>query len=105
MAERKYQMTKIDAGDYVLLSNSQKSLWRFQRYEDGPSHGLQDWKADRQVWSCARYCHQGRSLPNGSDDMYDVLNDRERWVTVADTLTTRQQAIDCALECAKRRGI
>jgi hypothetical protein len=104
--ERKYQMVRVSAGDYMLMSNSGKSLWRFRRYHE---YGMVEYddgtKLVGDFWSCARYDYRGRSMPNGTDQMIDVIHDPERWVTTADTLRTRQEAIDEALAAAERRGI
>jgi len=40
---RKYVMTRIDKGDYLLPSNDGETLWRIRQYMDGPSWGLLDW--------------------------------------------------------------
>lgn len=44
--ERKYAMTRIATGDYLLPSNDARTIWRIERYTDGPSLGL-DWP---RVW-------------------------------------------------------
>ena len=104
--ERKYQMVRIGSGDYMLMSNSGLSLWRLRRYrETGMVEYDNGTKLVGDFWSCARYEYRGRSLPNGTDQMIDVIHDRERWVTTADTLKTRQEAIDEALAAAERRGM
>lgn len=46
---RRYQMTRIAAGDYLLPSNDKKKLWRISKYTEGPSSGL-DWPSDKEVW-------------------------------------------------------
>jgi len=99
--ERKYQMVKVKAGDYLLPSNSGKSIWRIYRYEDGPSHGLQDMKKDVTLWGYARYRGTPEQLTRDVD--MDWEWDWEQWVIVSDWLYKRQDAINGALECAERR--
>jgi hypothetical protein len=48
--ERRYALRKIAAGDYLLLSNDRQTLWRLNRYQDGPSYGLEDMPRDRWFW-------------------------------------------------------
>lgn len=37
MSERKYAMTRLGPGDYLLPSNDAKTLWRITRYEEDGS--------------------------------------------------------------------
>jgi hypothetical protein len=53
--ERKYVLTKIAPGDYLLPSNDGKTIWRIHRYTDGPSLGLEDWPRDKEVWGLWRW--------------------------------------------------
>lgn len=57
--ERKYAMTRLGAGDYLLPSNDARTVWRISRYEDGPSHGLEEWPRDMMVWGAWRYTGPG----------------------------------------------
>lgn len=100
--ERKYQMIRIEAGDYLLPSNSGKSLWRLRRYYEGPETGLEGIKGT-YVWSCSRYSWMGRDMPNEVD--LDSLLEWDRWCETQGWLKTRQEAIDEALKCAERRGL
>lgn len=34
MRERKWQMTRVGAGDYLLPSNDEQTLWRITKYEE-----------------------------------------------------------------------
>lgn len=84
--QRKYALTKIKAGDYLLPSNDGKTIWRFAQYEDGPSHGL-DWPRDVVVWALWRW-----------RDPVDLLGavdteDWEGWQEVANALGRRSDAI------------
>ena len=42
MTERKYQMTRISAGDYLLPSNDGKTLWRICAYEEDGSAAVEE---------------------------------------------------------------
>lgn len=92
-AERKYVLTRIKAGDYLLPSNDGRTIWRLSQYEDGPSHGL-DWPKDRQVWGCWRWV--GGTIRPGID-----VEDWSSWEMVASTLATRKEAISEALRITK----
>jgi hypothetical protein len=101
--ERKYAMIRIEAGDYLLPSNSGRSLWRLRRYYEGPETGIEK---GRYVWSCARYSWMSRDFPAPHElgEVIEILN-QDRWVETQGWLDTRQEAINEALECAERRGI
>jgi hypothetical protein len=85
--ERKHQMVKIRAGDWLLLSNDGKTLWRVYRYDE---HNGESW------WASARY--DGTPTQALNDD--ELEHAWDRWVTTEYYLETRQEAIDEAL----RRG-
>ena len=88
--ERKYVLTKIAAGDYLLPSNDGKTIWRIMRYEDGPSYSL-DWPKDRMVWGA--WSWRG-DLDRVDPDAWDM------WACGSQWCDTRQQAIDEALSMA-----
>lgn len=87
--ERKYALTKIAAGDYLLPSNDGKTIWRIHRYVDGPSSGIMDWPRDRDVWGFWRW--EGRA--EGAVD----LDDWDRWEMVGGLCDSRADAIQEAL--------
>lgn len=94
MAERRFALRRIGAGDYLLPSNDGRTLWRLQRYEDGPSYGLDDWSRDRTFWRTLRW---PESISRGTKlDQFDISN-LGRWREVADLLSTRRAAIEIAL--------
>jgi hypothetical protein len=94
--ERKYVLTKIGKGDYLLPSNDGRTLWRLRTYEDGPSHGL-DWPRDLTFWGIWKW-----NLPMttdagpGSLDTVDP-DEWDRWEYVDGAYETRAQAIEAAL--------
>lgn len=92
--ERKHALRKLGVGDYLLLSNDGRTLWRLSRYQDGPSYGLEDMPRDRWFWRVfvCRSPFAKDTLP----DQYD-LGDRSLWREEATMLSTRREAIDCAL--------
>ena len=53
MPERKWQMRRLGAGDYVCWSNNMARLWRFYRYQDGKIHGLDVKYEARDFWLAA----------------------------------------------------
>lgn len=89
MSERKYALTRIAAGDYLLPSNDGETIWRIATYIDGPSMGITDWPRDRTLWGTWQY--------TGRNQYVDV-SDWNRWRMVASTFATRRDAVDAALE-------
>jgi hypothetical protein len=95
MAERKYAMTKLEAGDYLLPSNDGETIFRIHRYVDGPSFGLLDWPRDKELWGAYRWEPRRKGeMPETAED----LDDWDLWGTVATTCETRKAAIDAALD-------
>lgn len=89
--ERKWQMIRLKAGDYLLPSNDRATVFRIYRYTDGPSGGL-DMPKDRDFWAAWRWLKD----PEGLDEIaFDYFPDG--WTEVATFLDTRQEAIDAAL--------
>jgi len=98
---RKHALHKLAAGDYLLLSNDGRTLWRVQRYTDGPSAGLADWPRDLTFWRVLRW---PRVLSKDAKlDEYD-LDDLSRWHEVTSMLRTRRDAIDATLDPDPRGG-
>jgi hypothetical protein len=89
--QRKYQLTRISAGDYLLPSNAADQIWRISKYTDGPSNGL-DLPRDRDFWSVRRWT--GRVGPG----TYVDVKDWDRWEHYADLFDSRREAIDAALK-------
>lgn len=91
---RKYVLTKIGKGDYLLPSNDGCTLWRLRIYEDGPSHGL-DWPRDLTLWAIWRW-DRPINADAGSLDTVDPY-EWARWEHVEGGCETRAEAIDAAL--------
>jgi hypothetical protein len=87
--QRKYALTKVTSGDYLLPSNDGKTIWRIMRYTDGPSNGL-DIPRDRDFWEVRRWTAKGL-------DQYVDLEDWDRWQSEVSLLDTRAEAINTAL--------
>jgi hypothetical protein len=95
-AERRYALRKVRAGDYLLLTDRRQALWRVQRYEDGPSYGLDDWPRDRTFWRVLRWSGQLTSAMRRLDS-YEV-DDLDRWHETDCMLGTRCEAIGRVLD-------
>lgn len=90
--ERKYALTKIAAGDYLLPSNDGKTMWRITTYTEGPSSGIDAWPRDKQVWGIWKWMG-----PVGLGSAVDT-EDWSRWDFFDGLNDTRQAAIDAALK-------
>lgn len=53
--ERKFTLKTLAKGDYLLIGNDGKTLWRIRTYEDGPSHGVESMTRDREFWGVWRW--------------------------------------------------
>ena len=95
---RKYAMTRIAAGDYLLPSNDKQTLWRIYSYEEDGSAEWRDsagrWhKITGRFWATAKY---NRPLPESGEVPYDFL-DWENWTTWETNLKTQKLAIEATL--------
>lgn len=99
--ERKYALTRIRSGSYLLPSNDAKTLWHIYRFEDGESHGLTG-EPDRMWWACARFLgtFEQAQLSVMNDLMeYDYIG-WDNWREYGSYMKTRAEAIECALEAS-----
>jgi hypothetical protein len=87
--ERKYALTKVATGDYLLPSNDGRKVWRIARYEDGPSHGLDDWTRDIMLWGVWEW--------TGKSSTYVDVGSWDRWEMWSSGHETRADAIATAL--------
>lgn len=93
MSERKYAMTRVAPGDYLLPSNDGRTLWRLSTYEDGPSYGLDVKWSDRKFWGVWRFDGDfSDGVITGAD-----VEDWNRWELVHGMLGTRREAMESAL--------
>lgn len=90
--DRKYTMTRLEAGDYLLPSNDGATIWRLSRYEDGPTHGIAEMKRDRMFWGVWRWDGIG-PRPTSVED----LEDWSLWRHEAAHLESRDEAINEAM--------
>jgi hypothetical protein len=86
--ERKYALTKIAKGDYLLPSNDGRTIWRLTVYEDGPSHGVEMMPRDREFWGTWKWVGMGTVV-----DPDDVGS----WEMWEGSLPSRADAIKAAL--------
>lgn len=96
MTERLWQMTRISAGDYTLLSNDQTILWRFHTYyEDGDLIDADDRPIVGKFWRVLRFAHHPDTLAR--EDIA-CRWDEGTWHVVETLLPTRQACIDAAMQ-------
>lgn len=96
VAERAWQMRRLGTGDYLLLSNDRRILWRFRKYEerDGTLTTFDGKVIDGDFWALLRYHRDPFDL---EPEEIDRPWNEELWVRVSSMLTTRQAAIAEAL--------
>jgi hypothetical protein len=93
--QRRYVLTKIEPGDYLLPGNDGRSLWRIKRgtelepVRSGGGCLVHEWTRTVHVWEAWRYLGRisaGRDLPD------DFLEWSE-WELMASWCATRAKAI------------
>lgn len=90
--KRKYALTKVAAGDYLLPSNDAQTIWRIAQYVDGPSYGIvEGMDRDRQFWGV------WRSIDRITGDATIDPSDWSRWEMYDQGYDRRSDAIDAAL--------
>lgn len=100
--QRKYVLTKIGPGDYLLPSNDDgERIWRIAKYVDGPSHGLEEWSRDREVWGL--YTSSLLNNSHGQLDRRAMDLDWAEWEMEDGAFETRQEAIDAAMRYDEKR--
>jgi hypothetical protein len=95
--ERRYTLTRVRAGSYLLPSNDGQTLWHIFSFEDGRSHGIDE--PDRTYWACARFrgtFDQAQMAAWRDIRDYGYLQS-DRWFETDSYLRTRREAIDSAL--------
>lgn len=99
MNERKYQMTRLRRGDYLLPSNDRRTLWRIYAYEeDGSLERSDGTKVLGTFWACAR---RPMPQPGALIDVDEFLYTFGFW---AGPFLTRRDAIDEALRVSDSEG-
>lgn len=99
MTERKYALTRVKAGDYLLLSNDGKTVWRIATYAEGGSARKLD-NNNREVpitgtfWGLWKYT--GRSLHNINTEEWSDFDMFEGM------LLSRREAVNAAMKQAVR---
>lgn len=97
--ERKWQMTRLAAGDWLLPSNDRSTVFRISTYEDlYASHD--DREEYRTYWGAWRWPRPIQALVRedyGYGHGYDPLEDWDAWVQIVHYCDTRREAIDAAL--------
>lgn len=97
--ERKYVLTKLAPGDYLLPSNDAKTLWRITRYEDlatSDGRGM----VGVHVWGLWRWGLPLGGAPAVQHWPYPAFidtDDSRLWEMVESNLQTRAEAIQEAL--------
>lgn len=95
MTERVWQMSRVAAGDYTLLSNDKTVLWRFRSYpETGDLHEVDGAQIVGTFWRVLRYCHHPDTL---TPEDIEYPWDEDTWEPIASLLPTRQACIDKAM--------
>lgn len=103
---RKYTLTRIRAGDYLLLSNDGTVLWRLSTYdEDGsaqkPAAGGKGWVSIRgRFWGLWKYRHHPDSRYRQTPITW---HDWSEFEMTDSMFKTREQAIEQAMKDDERR--
>lgn len=97
VTERKYTLTLVQSGSYLLPSNDARTLWHIYRFEDGRSYGLDE--PDRMWWACAMYrgtIEQAQAAVVRDMEDLGYISGRN-WRETASYMRKRSEAIEAAL--------
>ena len=106
MSERKYRMTCVFPGDWLMPANDRASLWRVYRYREDGSAIVQredgsHYEIHGMFWAAARYRLPLDQIPeshfenNYLEDDPQILN-WDNWHTQVHMLKTRKEAAEYA---------
>jgi len=90
VTERRYALTKVEAGDYLLPSNDARTLWRIVR---GDENAGEENERLISVWQLWRYYGRVGNPPNLPDDFLEW----SEWELCESWCETRADAIRAAL--------
>jgi hypothetical protein len=97
--ERKYRMIRLSAGDYLLPGNDGETIFRVAKYdEDGSIEGVTG-----EYWAVYRWPKPKNTLRERMPWGESPWDAWEEWHLIADLFSTRQDAIDAALDWEWRR--
>lgn len=88
MLERRHQMTRIEAGEYLLPSNDGQTLWRITKFEDIDN---------RKYWSAWRWRGPLTEAQRVMNTDPDSFLEWHRWEEWSSFCYTRKAAIEDAL--------
>lgn len=94
--QRKYQMTRLRRGDYLLPSNDAQTLWRIHTYyENGSVEGLKG-----TFWAASKWDDAWPTIEALAETI--EMNWWERWIFWSGPFNTRAEAIQDALSAGER---
>jgi hypothetical protein len=85
VADRKYQMTRVRRGDYLLPSNDAQTLYRIHAYHEDGSAGFTG-----TFWGVMRWPD---GMPTDADVQHEDFLDWDRWREVSWGHRSRAAAI------------
>jgi len=94
--ERKWSMTRLGSGDYLLWSNDEKVLWRIHEHWDGRALGLEVDYELRRFWRLTYMTREQAQMHLTIGELPERWS--ERWRERAWMLPRRQDAIDLAMK-------
>lgn len=109
MSARKYRMTRITSGDYLLPSNDLRTLWRIFRYTEHGDASWVDSDGDEHVirgewWACARYERRFHGKLDIVQDP-DFFEWGSHWLHWSGPFATRQEAVDEAIRASEKEAL
>lgn len=98
MPERKWRMTRLGPGDYLLPSNDEADMYRIWKYDDGRACGLMDGPKWITRWAVS-VLPMTRLRQEIADKMLCTPENMWNldWQEIAANFHTRREAIDFAV--------
>lgn len=91
LRSRRYKLTRLEPGDYLLLSNDAKTLWRIADYNEWGSLEIDGKPITGRFWELFR-----RPAPARTQPIIDVI-DWSGWKFWSGLHSTRNEALAAAL--------
>lgn len=94
--ERRFALRRLAQGDYLLLSNDERTLWRIKTYDEDGTAENEDGPVLGRFWGVWRFNRFDWKVMM-IHDLADAVEDWDQWTMVDMGYRTRREATASAL--------